>query len=224
MKIEGLNMWYLGRGRQYINPQGILIDEHMGSNHMFLGNFFTGGLFMLVYLIHKKIWLHAIIYCVLSIFIIPVLIYPFYINKIIRKHYLANGWSEAKEMRIVDNRIHETILWDEEAQKYVDGQIDGKPFSEVTIYYKTGEIKQVQEYIINGKLSKATAYYKTGEVNKIHKFVNGKPSKITSYSKTGEVTNIENYKLVSIFAIFAMNLLLALLIMGIYGYLLLLWL
>jgi len=80
---------------KYINPQKTLIEDHMGWGIAFILNLFTLGLFMFIYLIYKKIWQHAIIYLVLSFFVIPAFIYPFFISTIVRKHYLTNGWSEA---------------------------------------------------------------------------------------------------------------------------------
>jgi len=83
---------------RYINPQKTLIEDHMGWGEAFIYNLFTIGLFMFIYLIYKKIWQHAIIYLVLSFLVIPAIIYPFYINSIVRKHYLTNGWSEATDI------------------------------------------------------------------------------------------------------------------------------
>lgn len=83
---------------RYINPQGTLIEDHLTWHEVFIFNLFTFGLFMFIYLIYKKIWQHAIIYLVLSFLVIPALIYPFYINTIVRKHYLTNGWSEATDI------------------------------------------------------------------------------------------------------------------------------
>jgi len=83
---------------KFINPQKTLIEDHLTWHEVFIWNLFTLGLFMFIYLIYKKIWQHAIIYLVLSFLVIPALIYPFYINTIVRKHYLTNGWSEATDI------------------------------------------------------------------------------------------------------------------------------
>ena len=82
---------------RYINPQGTLTEECMSWFAVLLFNILTLGLFMFVYLIYKKVWQHAIIYFVVSFLVIPMIVYPFYINSIVRKNYLANGWVEVSD-------------------------------------------------------------------------------------------------------------------------------
>ena len=63
---------------------------------------------------------------------------------------------------------------------------------QATLYYKTGEVKEVQEFV-NGKKTKTTIYNKAGEVSVVQEYVNGKKSKTTFYHKTGEVRSVKEF-------------------------------
>ena len=76
-------------------------------------------------------------------------------------------------------------------EKGIIEYVNGKP-SKVTLYSKTGEVKQVEE-LVNDKLSRVTHYYKTGEVKQVVGFVNGKESRRTFYHKTGEIDEVQEY-------------------------------
>jgi len=63
-----------------------------------------------------------------------------------------------------------------------------------TLYYSTGEVKEVDEYV-DGKSSKVTGYRKTGEAEWVKEFVNGKILKVVGYYNTGEVNQVDEYNL-----------------------------
>ena len=95
-------------------------------------------------------------------------------------------------VEFVDGKVSKvTVYYKTGEVKQVVEYDDGKP-SKATIYYPTGEVNEALEFV-DGKRSKVTVYYKTGEVEEVVEFVNGKPFKAANYNKNGEVESVKNY-------------------------------
>ncbi|MFZ1989932.1 MAG: hypothetical protein WAW96_09190 [Alphaproteobacteria bacterium] len=65
-------------------------DYEESTNAAWLWCLLFGPLYWLV----KGIWSHALLQLVLSCFILPWLVYPFFAGAIVRSHYLRKGWIE----------------------------------------------------------------------------------------------------------------------------------
>jgi hypothetical protein len=73
---------------KFKNPQNGHIEEASGLAWLWV------LLFGCFYFMFKGIWIHAIISFVVAIITVGLswLVYPFFANSIVTKHYLNNGW------------------------------------------------------------------------------------------------------------------------------------